>query len=151
MQSVSSRIWTRVAVSISYDDNHYTTGTSSTITTNLYCNQLCCLKTALDKKNPSLVNRKRIILHHNNPHLHTGQLTQDLLEDLGKNYFILHILLTLLLLIITCFGNYRILWIVLGWHQENRLNTNWSHILLQNLNNFTSMASISLLTDGMSF
>ena len=28
MQSVSSRIWTRVAVSISYDDNHCTTGTS---------------------------------------------------------------------------------------------------------------------------
>ena len=28
MQSVLSRIWTRVTVSISYDDNHYTTGTS---------------------------------------------------------------------------------------------------------------------------
>ena len=28
MQSVSSRIWTRVAVSISYDDNYFTTGTS---------------------------------------------------------------------------------------------------------------------------
>ena len=28
MQSVSSRIWTRVAVSIFYDNNHYTTGTS---------------------------------------------------------------------------------------------------------------------------
>ena len=28
MLSVLSRIWTRVAVSISYDDNHYTTGTS---------------------------------------------------------------------------------------------------------------------------
>ena len=28
MQSVSFRIWTRVAVSISYNDNHYTTGTS---------------------------------------------------------------------------------------------------------------------------
>ena len=28
MQSVSSKIWTRVAVSISCDDNHYTTGTS---------------------------------------------------------------------------------------------------------------------------
>ena len=28
MQSVSSRIWTCVAVSISCDDNHYTTGTS---------------------------------------------------------------------------------------------------------------------------
>ena len=26
MQSVSSRNWTRVTVSISYDDNHYTTG-----------------------------------------------------------------------------------------------------------------------------
>ena len=28
MQSVSCRIWTRVAMSISYDDNHYTRGTS---------------------------------------------------------------------------------------------------------------------------
>ena len=28
MQSVSSSVWTRVAVSMSYDDNHYTTGTS---------------------------------------------------------------------------------------------------------------------------
>ena len=28
MQSVSSRIWTRITVSISYDNNHYTTGTS---------------------------------------------------------------------------------------------------------------------------
>ena len=26
MQSVSSRIWTRVAVFFSYDDNNYTTG-----------------------------------------------------------------------------------------------------------------------------
>ena len=31
MQSVSARIWTRVTVSISYEDNHYTTGTSSDI------------------------------------------------------------------------------------------------------------------------
>ena len=30
MQSISSRIWTRVALFISYDDNHYTTGTSWT-------------------------------------------------------------------------------------------------------------------------
>ena len=28
MQLVLSRIWTRVSVSISYDDNHYTMGTS---------------------------------------------------------------------------------------------------------------------------
>ena len=31
MQSVSSRICSRVAVSISYDDNHYTTGTSTSV------------------------------------------------------------------------------------------------------------------------
>ena len=31
MQSVSSRIWTYVAVSISYDDNHSTTGTIESI------------------------------------------------------------------------------------------------------------------------
>ena len=29
MQSILSRIWTRVAMSISYDNNHYTTGTTS--------------------------------------------------------------------------------------------------------------------------
>ena len=29
MQLMSSKIWTRVAVSISYVDNHYTTGTST--------------------------------------------------------------------------------------------------------------------------
>ena len=29
MQSVSSRVWTRVAVSNSHDDNDYTTGTSN--------------------------------------------------------------------------------------------------------------------------
>ena len=32
MQSVLFRIWTRVAVSISYDDNHYTTVTSGLLT-----------------------------------------------------------------------------------------------------------------------
>ena len=36
MQSVSSRIWTRVAVSISYDDNYYTTGTSMYVYIVLY-------------------------------------------------------------------------------------------------------------------
>ena len=39
MQSVRSRIWTRVAVSISCDDNHYTTGTS--------LNLLCHSKTVV--------------------------------------------------------------------------------------------------------
>ena len=36
MLSVSSRIWTRVTVSISYDDNHYTTGTSQVLLCNSY-------------------------------------------------------------------------------------------------------------------
>ena len=31
MQSVSSRIWTNIAMSIYCDDNHYTMGTSYTI------------------------------------------------------------------------------------------------------------------------
>ena len=30
MQSVLSKIWTRVTLSISYDDNYYTMGTSTT-------------------------------------------------------------------------------------------------------------------------
>ena len=34
MQSFSSRIWTRVAVSNSLDDNHYTTGISDSHSTN---------------------------------------------------------------------------------------------------------------------
>ena len=36
MQSVSSRFWTRVAVSISYDDNDYTTGTSNIDTQTIF-------------------------------------------------------------------------------------------------------------------
>ena len=36
MQSVSSRFWTRVAVSISYDDNHYTAGTSCFVVSQLF-------------------------------------------------------------------------------------------------------------------
>ena len=37
MQSVSSRIWTRVTVSISYDDKHYTTGISEYSECNRNC------------------------------------------------------------------------------------------------------------------
>ena len=38
MQSVSSRIWTRIVVSNSYDDNHYTTGTTKIININIHIN-----------------------------------------------------------------------------------------------------------------
>ena len=37
MQSFLPRIWTRVAVSISYDDNHYTTGISKDVLLNVFC------------------------------------------------------------------------------------------------------------------
>ena len=50
MQSVSSRIWTRVAVFISYDDNHYTTGTSLSAFDVSFCHKKFCLKSAVDKK-----------------------------------------------------------------------------------------------------
>ena len=43
MHSVSSRIWTRVEVSISYDNNHYTTGTSK-IVKMLLCYIITCYK-----------------------------------------------------------------------------------------------------------
>ena len=36
MQSVSSRFWTRVAVSVSYDDNHYITSASLSLSLSLY-------------------------------------------------------------------------------------------------------------------
>ena len=41
MQSVSSRIWTRVAVIISYDDNHYTHGHLLDIEEIIKYHQIC--------------------------------------------------------------------------------------------------------------
>ena len=49
MQSVSSRIWTRVAISISYDDGHYTTGTSKQI-----CKKMIYAKLNYSKYNSSI-------------------------------------------------------------------------------------------------
>ena len=46
MQSASSRIWIRVAVSISYDDNHYTTGTSISI----YVCVCVCVRVCLQRR-----------------------------------------------------------------------------------------------------
>ena len=43
IQSVSSRIWTRVAVSNSYDDNHYPTGTSFNLLSVIYLNPVTWL------------------------------------------------------------------------------------------------------------
>ena len=49
MQSVSSMIWTRVAVFISYDDSHYTTGTSKFSINNQQW--LMCQKNKPNQKN----------------------------------------------------------------------------------------------------
>ena len=51
MQSVSSRIWTRVAVSISYDYNHNTTGTSCNLLLILNRIMLAIIGTNLPCKN----------------------------------------------------------------------------------------------------
>ena len=61
MQLVSSKIWTRAAVSISYDDNDYTTGTSKKCIYKLYIFDVCVL-TELDIK-----SQLRLICHKPNP------------------------------------------------------------------------------------
>ena len=70
------------------------------------------------KGQESLPTRNGIITHHDNTSHHTAQSTKDVLEQLGlrKNCFILHILPSLLLLIITRLAEYTTIWLV--WHQE---------------------------------
>ena len=51
MQFVSSRIWTRVTVSISYEDNHYTTGTSKIkMNKYIYIYTVCYISTSVSQK-----------------------------------------------------------------------------------------------------
>ena len=56
---------------------------NTTITADLYSNQLDRLKEALVKSRPSLVNRKGVILHHDNAKPHTARLTQQKIKELG--------------------------------------------------------------------
>ena len=80
------------------------------------------------KGRASFVNRNGAILHHDNGCPHTAQLGYDLVEGVvWENGFFRHILLTLILLIITCLGDYTKFSLVLDWHQEKILNTNRSH------------------------
>lgn len=67
----------------------------------------------------------------------------------GKYCFIDHILLTFLHLIFPGFGDYKVIWSLLGCQQERRLKITCIHISLQKLRNFTGVAFRSLLTDGM--
>ena len=56
MQSAASRIWTRIAVSISHDDNHYTTGTSdfNNIVVLIDTTRLLIFKYSSNFNNPSV-------------------------------------------------------------------------------------------------
>ena len=54
-----------------------------TITADLYSNQLDRLREALVRNRPSLVNRKGVILHHDNAKPHTAKQTQQKIKELG--------------------------------------------------------------------
>ena len=57
MQSVSSRIWTRVAMSISYDDNHYTMGTS------IYIYIYICIRWAFETNEQVPLPQKQYLIY----------------------------------------------------------------------------------------
>lgn len=54
-----------------------------TITSDLYCAQMNRLSEALKKSRPSLVNRKGVILHHDNARPHVAKNTMQKLNELG--------------------------------------------------------------------
>ena len=54
-----------------------------TVTSDIYCQQLDRLQQALITKRPSLVNRKGVVLLHDNARPHTARLTQQKIRSLG--------------------------------------------------------------------
>ncbi len=56
---------------------------NQTITAELYCQQLDRLQLALIEKRPALVNRKWVILQHDNARPHSARMTQQKIRDLG--------------------------------------------------------------------
>ena len=89
MQSVSSRIWTRVAVSISYDDNHYTTGTPKE--TNNFKYDIFLIRQKLATTSSSIIlsikssSQLFLIIYHDGIHFNIV-LLQWLLFLLLNNY-----------------------------------------------------------------
>jgi [histone H3]-lysine36 N-dimethyltransferase SETMAR len=54
-----------------------------TITKVIYCEQLDRLKTAISEKRPFLLNRKGVILQHDNASSHTAKVTLQKIRELG--------------------------------------------------------------------
>ena len=54
-----------------------------TLNSDLYCQQLDRLNTALMQKRPSLINRGRIVFHQDNARPHTSLVTRQQLRELG--------------------------------------------------------------------
>lgn len=53
------------------------------ITVNIYCQQLKRLKEKFKEKRPALINRKQIILYHNNARPHTPSITREQIRKLN--------------------------------------------------------------------
>ena len=58
---------------------------NKTITSNLNCNQLYRLETALSKNGVFLVNRKEVILHLDNARPYTAEMTNDFSDEVDWN------------------------------------------------------------------
>ncbi|KAF2364913.1 Transposase type 1 [Trinorchestia longiramus] len=58
-------------------------GDNQTITSEVYCQQLTRLKAVSQEKRLSLINRKGVILHHDNARPHTSRATKNLIEEFG--------------------------------------------------------------------
>jgi len=56
---------------------------NSTVDSNVYCQQLDIVNYALLKKYPALVNRRRVLLLHDNARPHVSKVTQNKIKDLG--------------------------------------------------------------------
>ena len=56
---------------------------NQTINSNVYCQQLDKLNTAINEKRPELINRKDVIFHQDNARPHTSLVTHQKLRELG--------------------------------------------------------------------
>lgn len=56
---------------------------NQTITAEVYCQQLCRLKSALEQKRPGLVNRRGVLFHQDNARPHTARTTCTQLQEFG--------------------------------------------------------------------